>query len=199
MAVPTTRLLVLACVRFMQPVHGYDLRRELLSWKADEWANVKPGSVYGAIKTLHRDGLLEVEGVEQGGSRPERTRYRITPEGDKEFESLLRTALWSAEQPKYPYLVAASLFPAVPREEVCVALRARLKHFEAEDARLDSEIVRILAGHGNPALGGIPHHVADSLRLAQLHVQAEMQWSRETLARIESGGLGFFRPTDSQA
>jgi len=27
-------------------VHGYDVRRELLSGSADKWANVQPGSTY---------------------------------------------------------------------------------------------------------------------------------------------------------
>jgi DNA-binding PadR family transcriptional regulator len=47
----TTRLLVLGVMRLFQPVHGYDVRPELLSWGADQWANVAPGSVYGAIKS----------------------------------------------------------------------------------------------------------------------------------------------------
>ncbi|OLB73567.1 MAG: hypothetical protein AUI14_25850 [Actinobacteria bacterium 13_2_20CM_2_71_6] len=35
-------MLILGVVRLFQPVHGYDVRRELLSWHADEWANVAP-------------------------------------------------------------------------------------------------------------------------------------------------------------
>ena len=41
----STRLLVLGVVRIFQPVHGYDVRRELLSWRVDQWANVAPGSI----------------------------------------------------------------------------------------------------------------------------------------------------------
>ena len=33
-------MLILGVVRWCQPVHGYDVRRELLSWHADEWANL---------------------------------------------------------------------------------------------------------------------------------------------------------------
>lgn len=35
-------------VRIFQPVHGYDVRRELVAWHAEEWANVAPGSIYNA-------------------------------------------------------------------------------------------------------------------------------------------------------
>jgi len=47
----TTRLLVLGVVRLFQPVHGYEVRRELITWHASEWASVKPGSIYNALKT----------------------------------------------------------------------------------------------------------------------------------------------------
>ena len=55
-----TRLLVLGAIRIMQPVHGYEVRRELISWRLEESANVKPGSIYGAIRTLEKDGLIAV-------------------------------------------------------------------------------------------------------------------------------------------
>ncbi|MFF0494168.1 PadR family transcriptional regulator [Nocardia sp. NPDC004068] len=188
MAVPTTRMLVLAVVRMLQPVHGYDVRRELLSWHADDWANVKPGSVYGALKTVHREGLIAVEEVGQDGARPERTTYRMTAEGEKVFGDLVREALWSTEQPKHPYYAAIALFPAAPRDEVVAALRSRILKFEADLLHLEREVARVLAGSGHPAEAE-PHNVADLLQLAADHTRADLEWSRKTLRRIESGEL----------
>ena len=45
-----TRLVVLGAVRQFEPVHGYFLRRELMTWHVDEWANIQPGSIYNALK-----------------------------------------------------------------------------------------------------------------------------------------------------
>lgn len=188
MVVPTTRLLVLAIVRTLQPVHGYDVRRELLSWRADQWANVKPGSIYGALNTLHRDGLVAVEEVGQQGARPERTRYRITADGEKEFAGMLRESLWDIEQPKIPYFATVSMFPYMQRDDVTAALRARIVRYEVELDRLGREVAVILRGSGDPR-ESVPHHVADAVRLAALHVEADLTWSRETLARIEHGEL----------
>ncbi|MBF6176485.1 PadR family transcriptional regulator [Nocardia blacklockiae] len=188
MAVPTTRMLVLAVVRMLQPVHGYDVRRELLSWHADEWATVKPGSVYGALKTMQRDGLIAVEGVGQDGARPERTSYRLTAEGEKVFGDLLREALWSAEQPKHPYYAAVALIPYAPRDEVIAALRSRILKFEADLVYLDREVDRILSGSGDPRETE-PYHVADSMRLAADHTRADLEWTRKTLQRIETREL----------
>ena len=55
----STRLLVLGAVRIFQPIHGYDVRRELLSWRVDKWANVAPGSIYNALKTLTKEKFLK--------------------------------------------------------------------------------------------------------------------------------------------
>ena len=73
-----TRLLVLGVMRFMQPVHGYDVRRELLTWQLEELSNVKPGSIYSAIRTLERDGCIAIHSRESEDSRPERTAYVVT-------------------------------------------------------------------------------------------------------------------------
>jgi hypothetical protein len=35
----STRLLMLGAVRIFQPVHGYFVRRELLTWRVDQWAS----------------------------------------------------------------------------------------------------------------------------------------------------------------
>jgi DNA-binding PadR family transcriptional regulator len=90
--VSSIRILVLGVVRVFQPVHGYDVRRELLSWHAEEWAHVQTGSIYNALKSLTRDGLLAVEGTGQVGGRPERTSYRLTAEGEEALVGMVRDA-----------------------------------------------------------------------------------------------------------
>ena len=74
--VSATRLLVLGAIRTMQPVHGYVVRRELVSWRLEETTNVKPGSIYGAIRTLVKDGCVAVHERSGGDDRPERTTLR---------------------------------------------------------------------------------------------------------------------------
>jgi DNA-binding PadR family transcriptional regulator len=58
--VSSTSLLVLGVVRTSQPMHGNDVRQTLLAWRADEWANVNPRSIYHALKALTRDGFLRI-------------------------------------------------------------------------------------------------------------------------------------------
>ncbi len=78
----TTRLVVLGAVKQFQPVHGYFLRRELMTWHVDEWAHIQPGSIYNALRALEVDGYIAESGTEAEGKRPARTTYRITPAGE---------------------------------------------------------------------------------------------------------------------
>ncbi|MDN5855318.1 MAG: PadR family transcriptional regulator [Actinomycetia bacterium] len=194
MAVPSTRLLVLALVRMLEPVHGYDVRRELLSWRAQDWANVRQGSIYGALKTLQRDGWIEPAETNQSGNRPERTKFGVTSEGAKELRIGLHEALWSVEHPKHPYMTIVTLFPFTERDDVVAALRARITRLEADVERANREVERVLAGSGDPAVD-MPYHVADATRLLALHMDADLTWSRETLERIESGALDVWSAT----
>ena len=133
-----TRLLVLGAIRILAPVHGYDVRRELLTWRLEELANVKPGSIYSAIRTLEKDGCIAVHSRESEESRPERTTYVITAEGEKEFQILLRETWWTVRSSTEPLIPALCLMPFMPRDELIAALSARLGTLRGE---LDSALV----------------------------------------------------------
>ena len=59
MAATETRLLVLGAVRLFEPVNGYQIRRELMSWEVDEWAHINPGSIYSSLSTLGKQGYVD--------------------------------------------------------------------------------------------------------------------------------------------
>lgn len=54
-----TRLLVLGMVRLYGRAHGYRIGSALESWGAHEWANIKWGSIYHALKKMTAERLLE--------------------------------------------------------------------------------------------------------------------------------------------
>jgi DNA-binding PadR family transcriptional regulator len=64
----STRLLMLGAVRIFQPVHGYFVRRELLTWRADQRAKINPGSIYNALRALFLHGSMG----RRGDARPGR-------------------------------------------------------------------------------------------------------------------------------
>lgn len=84
------RILILGILQFKAPAHGYEIRRELESWRAEQWAHIAYGSIYFALGKMAEEGLVEAVGTDQVGNRPARTLYTITDAGKQEFERLLR-------------------------------------------------------------------------------------------------------------
>ena len=181
-----TRLLLLGTVRIFQPVHGYFVRRELLSWHADAWANLNPGSIYNGLRSLARDGFVEEVGTEAEGGRPARTTYRLTGDGETEFLRLLRGALWNLSRFDPADLLAAwSFASALKRDEVLAALEHRVEQIEAS-AQAASFAIDDIAG--NPHM---PDTVAEHYRLSQARLDGEAAWARQLLERLRAGEYWF--------
>ena len=176
----STRLLVLGVVRIFQPVHGYDVRRELLSWRADQWANVAPGSVYNALKSMTRDGLLQVVGTNQIGGRPERTSYRLTPEGENEFQDLLRATLWRVLPPIDPLMPGLCFFPVMRGDELIAALKHRVTQIQGQLEQMEYTLSEL----PNAAT---PAHGKELYRLVAARAAAEIPWAEELVKRLERG------------
>ena len=178
----TTRLLVLGVVRLLQPVHGYDVRRELLSWEADSWANIAPGSIYNQLKTLTRESLLQVVGTEAHGGRPERTVYRVTVDGEAAHTRMLRELWWNLSDAQGGLMAAVGFMPFMQRDELIAALEHRIVLLLSAQASLEFEIKDI----PNPSM---PEHVAEVMRLAVAYRGGELEWCRALLARLKRGDL----------
>jgi DNA-binding PadR family transcriptional regulator len=171
--------MILGLVKWMQPVHGYDVRRELLSWDADKWANVAPGSIYHALRKLTEEGLLEEVGTEQVDGRPARTLYRTTRFGREEFERLLRNYWWERHHPIDPFFAAVSFLPSLPRREAVLALRNR-----AAVLRGFVDLSRSMAEQWQAEK---PVHVSWLMELRNVRAEAEIGWCEQVAARVEAG------------
>lgn len=183
---PATRLLLLGTVRIFQPVHGYFVRRELMSWHADTWGNLNPGSVYNGLRTLTREGLLEEVGTEARGARPARTTYRLTGDGESEFLVVLRGDLWGVRPFEPADLMAAwSFASALRREEVIAALEHRVEQVEASARATEFAIEDLHRSETTPDM------VAEHYRLTQARLDGEGRWAREVVARLRAGEYWF--------
>lgn len=187
----STRLLVLGAVRIFQPVHGYDVRRELLSWRLQDWMNVQPGSIYSALKTLEKDGLIQGEGVQDPTStHPPKRQYRLTAEGEKAFQAQLRAAWWQVERAAEPLIPALCLLPFMSRTELVAALRSRSNQLrdQAEQIRFQRSTIQDGA---TGADGDAPEHVREILDFATSRIVSELDWTRGLVKRLESGEYAF--------
>jgi DNA-binding PadR family transcriptional regulator len=176
----STRLLVLGVVRIFQPVHGYDVRRELLSWRVDQWANVAPGSIYNALKTLSKEKFLKVAGTRQVGGRPERTQYSLTADGEKEYQTLLRATWWRVLPPLDDLMPALCFMPSLKQEELVAALQHRI-------AALEGVIKHLEFSRQEVKPPDTPEHVKELYDRMRMHLAAEIPWARTLIDRLGRG------------
>jgi DNA-binding PadR family transcriptional regulator len=181
-----TRLVVLGAVRQFEPVHGYFLRRELMTWHVDEWANIQPGSIYNALKSLKQDGYIQENGTEAAGKRPERTIYQTTPNGVVELMRLLRQTLWTVETfDTKPVMALTSFMFLLSRAEVVAALKVRIAEIDAKVASNGFDISDVAKSSTTPA------YVREIFELSSLRLRAEQEWARGLYDRILAGAYTF--------
>ncbi|WP_158548623.1 PadR family transcriptional regulator [Blastococcus sp. TF02A-26] len=175
----TTRLLLLGAVRVFQPVHGYLLRRELLSWQVEDWAHVKPGSIYSGLRTLVSHGLLdEVPG--------DPVSYRLTPDGEVEFRRLLAAALREPDPGDATRLLGGLCFmTALPRADVREALRARTLLLEAMSSSASATVRSIEETRLAPA------PAVELSALIAHRLTAELAWVEQLCGRLDAGHYRF--------
>lgn len=168
-----TRLLVLGLVRGYGRAHGYLIGNDLLSWGADDWANVKWGSIYHALKQLTKSGHLRDDWVAPG-----RTDYELTELGEQEFQKLLRTAI-SRPEPRPDMLGAGlALLPALTREDAIGLLEKRR---EALLTERDNARVQLRKSQERPP------HVWELYSLWEHSAEAGLAWTQGVIDRLAAG------------
>ncbi|MEV0679202.1 PadR family transcriptional regulator [Actinosynnema sp. NPDC050436] len=177
-----TRLLVLGVVRGYGRAHGYLIGNDLMSWRAGEWANVKWGSLYHALKQLTKDGCLVDETVP-----PSRTDYTLTAKGEQEFQRLLRDALRRPETRPDTLAAGLALLPSLTRQEAVALLRERLAALEERAAQARAEVRGWTEPPHVRELFGLWEHTADS----------GAAWTRGLLERLAAGAYPMAGERDS--
>ncbi|MGI5427600.1 PadR family transcriptional regulator [Streptomyces sp. CA-179760] len=173
-----TRLLVLGVVRMHGRAHGYLVRSELVSWGADEWANIKFGSIYHALRQLAKDGLLKSTEIPDW---PGRVDYEMAPPGDEEFFRLLRDALRQGNNRADTLGAALVLLPALSREEAIGLLRERIASLSAEQSELIAKV--------DEAAGERPQraHIRELLGLWEHGAASQSAWAEALIERLKAG------------
>jgi DNA-binding PadR family transcriptional regulator len=184
--VSATRLLVLGVVRMYGQAHGYQVRRELLTWSADKWANVAPGSIYHALKKMAQEKLLEEVTTEDDGAEtrgPDRTAYQLTADGETEFKVLLGKSLSEGDesaQGSYRLAAAVTFLPALPRAQAIGLLQHRVIHLRGQSTSIRNAIE-------NSSGWGQPEHIGELYRLWLASVESCLGWLEGLVSRLENG------------
>ena len=182
MAATETRLLVLGAVRLFEPVNGYQIRRELMSWEVDQWAHINPGSIYSSLTTLGKQGYVERHDLVDGTR--EVAVYTSTPAGRTELAELFRSSLETVRLlDPLPLHTALSMCVLFARDVVAEHLARRLP-------ALDVHLAELHEKHA-AASGQAPPHVARVLELQLATAEVEREWVAGLVEEIRDGGLAF--------
>ncbi|MGW0520081.1 PadR family transcriptional regulator [Crossiella sp. NPDC003009] len=158
------------------PRHPYELRR-ICQERQQPWS----GSLYHAINWLSRAGFVEPVESQREGRRPERTVYRITPEGQEEFFGALGELLTSEPTDCSATTTAVSLLVHLPPAQAARLLSVRASLLEGKLAGLDAQL-RLVAEHTHRVCGLELEHLRAVWR-------AELDWLRSVLASLGRGEL----------
>lgn len=188
MASDTTRMLVLGVTQLFEPANGYQLRRELLSWNVEEWANVNPGSIYSMLSTLTKLGMVDRTDIATSTGAHPVAVYRTTPAGHEELRRLVRAGITSVREfERTEFYAAASLMVTLlPRAEVIPLLETRIENLRAANLELEGTVKQIKADAGSPP------HVSRLIDYSIALNAAEAAWLNGFIDDIRAGQLVFF-------
>lgn len=182
MAGHETRMLLLGAVALFEPVNGYQIRRELLSWQVEDWAHVNPGSIYSGLATLTRQEHLVRHDL-LDGSR-EVAVYEMTQTGREELDRLLAQSLETVDlYDAVAFHAAFSMLPLIARPAAITHLDARLRGLATTIAEFEMGL--------RDKSGLAPPHAIRSIELQVERARIERRWLIEVLDDTRSGGLSF--------
>jgi DNA-binding PadR family transcriptional regulator len=178
-----TRLLVLGAVLLFEPVNGYQIRRELMSWDVDTWAHINPGSIYSSLTTMTKQGHLHRHDVLDGTR--EVAVYTTTDAGRTELDHLFGQALETVEVlDPLPLHTALSMCTMFPRDVV-------VRHLEVRLGALEEHLAGVRRQQAAVTGGGAPPHLARVLELLVSQTEVERSWVADLVAELRAGAFGF--------
>jgi DNA-binding PadR family transcriptional regulator len=177
---PLWSLAVLSLLR-ERDLHPYEMQRQMHIRHTDVLLGLKRGSLYHAINQLQRDGLIESIETTRPGRWPERTVYRLTPDGEDELLVWLRDLI--AEPVREPSQFTAAL--------------AHVAHLAPQDALQQMQMRAVNLAATTAALHAVEQGVGELVgRPAVLEVEyacalleAELSWLRSVIDDLHSGKL----------
>lgn len=187
MSALTTRMLVLGVVRIFGPANGYQLRRELLSWEVESWAQLNPGSIYSMLGSLERDRLVDRHDLTPADGGRSVAVYTVTAEGETEFVRLVRDAIRTLPDTgdPLPLRVALNFGPVLTRADFVAAGSERIELLAAGREAIRRKIIAV----SDPLR--VPPHVVVELELEDDLAKAQYDWLLRLAARVQGGALDF--------
>ncbi|WP_213813942.1 PadR family transcriptional regulator [Glaciihabitans sp. dw_435] len=170
------RLFILGTLDERGPMHGHQLRLLAEEEHVHLWTDITVGAVYGAIKRLATEGLIESVRTEREGSYPERHVYGITGEGRTALSVLRFSGLREIVVKPDPFDLAMTRLDPDLLDRLPATITARITGLrsmlvESENQNADADPYLTISERF------VMKHKASRLR-------AEIAWHEELLAEL---------------
>jgi DNA-binding PadR family transcriptional regulator len=129
--VSSIRLYILDALVEEGPMHGHQLRLLAEKEHIQEWTDISVGALYGALKRMAAEGLIEEVRAEREGAYPERQVYAITDAGRVSLAVEKRNALREIVVRPDPFDLALSRLDRDRLDDLGELLAARISHLKA--------------------------------------------------------------------
>ncbi len=122
-----------------KPRHPYEISTTLKERGKERSIKLNYGSLYSVVESLEKQGLIAEHEIVRDGRRPERTVYRITPEGEKELEDTISDMLGNPVKEFTQLEAALALAPTVSPDRFVGLLEQRVTKLAATLDELEAE------------------------------------------------------------
>jgi DNA-binding PadR family transcriptional regulator len=174
--VSSIRLFILDALNSEGPMHGHQLRLLAEKEHVSEWTDISVGALYGAMKRLAAEELIDEVRAEREGAYPERQVYAITSAGRTSLGIIRGDALRDIVIKPDPFDLAMSRLDRSRLDTVDATIAARLGKLRSQ---LDNYIAHVASIEQYLSLGEsvVMQHMTERLR-------AEITWHEQLYAQL---------------
>ncbi|WP_268623828.1 PadR family transcriptional regulator [Paenibacillus alvei] len=119
-----------------QDRHPYEMSQAMKEREMHNYMKIQYGSLYYAIDQLNKGEFIEKAEFVSGGSRPDKTIYRITEKGKRELEELLIEEMKKLPHLNHPFYAALSFVKYADQSIVMEIIQNRISYYEQEAERM---------------------------------------------------------------
>jgi DNA-binding PadR family transcriptional regulator len=161
-------LMLLGLLR-QQEMHGYQLM-EFFDRALNFCVDIKKPTAYFLLDKMADAGWI-VQTESQAGNRPPRRVYHLTPQGEAEFQRLLKENLGSYSPALFPSDIGLAFIETLKPAEAQGLLRQRRSRLEAQLAQAQA-----VPAHSGSTQLIIEHRLR--------HLAAELAWLDDVIERL---------------
>jgi DNA-binding PadR family transcriptional regulator len=170
------RLYILGALVNEGEMHGHQLRQLADKEYVTHWTDISVGALYGALKRLAHEGLIEEARTEREGGYPERQIWRITTTGRVALDRLREEGLGEVVFRPDPFDLAMSRLDRDRLDEFPAVLELRLQRLRAMLAHERVKVEQIAQNLSVSEAFVVRHRDA--------RLEAEIAWHESLLERL---------------